>query len=100
MAGHERRSAIAQRLKPALALGVGVLLLGFNFAMLVFSERFFPLVLFAGCAMTTASMFGVAVGEPQDPYGDRPLWFRVGVVAAAIVGLLIALVLHIELTVE
>ena len=100
MVGRVRRSAVAQRLKPALALAVSLLLLGFNFVMLLMSGRFLPVLLFVGCAMTTASLFGVAVGEPEDPYGDRPLWFRVGLVATAIAGLLIALALHIELTAD
>jgi hypothetical protein len=54
-------------------------------------------LLFVGCAITTIAGFGVAVGEPEDAYGYRPMWFKVGLVASAIVGLLIALMLHLEL---
>ena len=95
-----RKSFVMQRLKPALALATGFILLLFNAVYLVLTERFFVFGLYLGMAMTFAAGFHTVVGEPEDIYGNRPMWFKVVTVAAVIVGLLLALVLHIELTVE
>ena len=70
----------------------------FNALLVIKANRFFPFLLFFGCALTCAALFGVAVGEPEDAYGYRPTWFKVGVAVSAIVGLVVALVLNIELS--
>ena len=95
-----RKSFVMQRLKPGLALGLGLVIMVFNFVFLLLTEHFFVFGLYLGCAMVSVSGFGVVVGEPEDVYGNRPMWFKIGIVASLIAGLLIALVLHIELTVD
>lgn len=95
-----RKSAIAQRLKPAGAAGVGLLVLGLNVAMLVGVQRFFPFGTMLGCVLFFAGAFGVIVGEPEDVYGNRPMWFKASLVAAAIVGLLVGILLNIELVAD
>ena len=92
-----RKSAIAQRLKPAGAAGVGLLVLGLNVAMLVGTQRFYPFGTMLGCVLIFAGGFGAAVGEPEDAYGYRPMWFKAGLVAAAIVGLIVGILLNIGL---
>ena len=98
--GPPRKSFVMQRLKPALALGAGLFVLLFNAILIIASDQFVVFGVYLGCAITSAASFGVVVGEPQDIYGYRPMWFKVGLVAAVIVGLLVALMLHIEITVE
>jgi hypothetical protein len=95
-----RKSAIAQRLKPAGAAAVGVLILGFNVVMLIATERFFPVGTILGCVLVFTGGFGVVVGEPEDVYGYRPMWFKAGLVACAVVGALVAILLNIELASE
>jgi hypothetical protein len=92
-----RKSALAQRLKPAGAAGVGLLVLGLNVAMLIGVQRFYPFGTILGCALFCAGAFGMAVGEPEDPYGYRPMWFKVGLVAAALVGLLAGILMNVAL---
>ena len=92
-----RKSALGQRVKPFLALLVGIAVLGLNVVALITMNRFFPAGTFIGCGLVGAALFGVAVGEPEDAYGDRPQWFKVGIAGCAIVGLVIALVLNIQL---
>jgi hypothetical protein len=93
-----RKSAIAQRLKPAGAAGVGLLVLGLNVAMLVGVQRFFPFGTMLGCVLFFAGAFGAIVGEPEDVYGYRPMWFKAGLVAVAIVGLIAGILLNVALT--
>jgi hypothetical protein len=92
-----RKSAVAQRLKPAGAATIGLLVLGLNVAMLIGMQRFYPFGTMLGCVLFFAGAFGVAVGEPEDVYGYRPMWFKAGLVAAAIVGLIAGIVLNIAL---
>jgi FtsH-binding integral membrane protein len=94
-----RKTPLQQRLKPALALGLGLLMLAANAIIVVTQQRFFVQLLYVACALVGAGLFGVVVGEPEDPYGNRPMWFKIGIVASAVVGMLLALVLNIELTV-
>src|SRR6478609_4340562 len=95
-----RKSAVAQRLKPAGAAAVGLLVLGLNVAMLIGVQRFFPFGTMLGCVLFCAAAFGVAVGEPEDAYGYRPMWFKVGLVAAAVVGLVAGILVNIGLTAD
>jgi hypothetical protein len=95
-----RRSAIGQRWKPALVLLLGFLLLAVNALIVAGSGRFLLIMLYGSCAMVFAGAFGAVVGEPEDAYGNRPMWFKAGIVGSIVVGLLAALVLNIELTVE
>lgn len=94
-----RKSALAQRLKPAGAAGVG-LLLGLNVAMLIGVQRFYPFGTMLGCVLIGAGAFGAVVGEPEDAYGYRPMWFKVGLAAAAIVGLVLGILLNIGLATD
>lgn len=100
MAVPVRKSAVEQRLKPAGAALVGVLVLGLNIAMLVSSGTFYPFGTMLGCALLFTGGFGAAVGEPEDVYGNRPMWFKASVVGVGIVGLLVGLVLNVELTTD
>ena len=93
-----RKSAVAQRLKPAAVLFVGLLVLGLNVATLLSMRVFFWWGSMLGCGLVLAGAFGVIVGEPDDPYGNRPLWFKVSVAASAIVGGLLGLLLNLQLT--
>jgi hypothetical protein len=93
-----RKAALAQRLKPAGAALVGLLVLGLNVAMLVTSGRFYPFGTMLGCALLFTGGFGAVVGEPEDVYGNRPMWFKAGLVGVGILGLLVGLVLNVELT--
>ena len=93
----KKASALGQRIKPAGAVLVGGLVLGLNVLALVKGAFFFPFGTMLGCALIFAGLFGVAVGEPDDPYGYRPLWFKVGVVCSAGLGVLIGLLLNIRL---
>jgi hypothetical protein len=80
-----------------MAAFVGALLLGLNVVSMLKGGFFFPFVTMLGCALLFAGSFGAVVGEPDDPYGNRPMWFKVGVAACAITGLLAGLLLNIEL---
>jgi hypothetical protein len=95
-----RKSAVAQRLKPAAAAGIGVLVLGLNVAMLVGMQRFYPFGTLLGTVLLSAGGFGVVVGEPQDAYGYQPLWFKAGLIAMALVGVVIGIVLNVGLTAD
>jgi hypothetical protein len=88
---------MGQRVKPFLALLVGLAVLGLNVLMLIAGGRFFPFGTILGCALVGAALFGIVVGEPEDAYGYRPMWFKVGIAASAIVGLLVALGLNLFL---
>lgn len=81
-------------------MGVGVLVLGLNVAMLIGVQRFYPFGTMLGCALISAGAFGVAVGEPEDAYGYRPMWFKAGLVAAGIVGLIVGVLVNVGLTVD
>lgn len=95
-----RKSAVAQRLKPAGAAGIGVLILGLNVAMLIGAQRFYPFGTMLGTVLIFAGGFGVVVGEPQDAYGYQPMWFKVGLGAAALVGLVVGILLNVGLTAD
>src|SRR5690349_1760343 len=94
----QKASALAQRTKPAGAVLVGGLVLALNVWALVKGAFFFPLGTILGFVLIFAGLFGVAVGEPDDPYGNRPMWFKVGIAASVVVGALLGLLLNIELT--
>ena len=92
------KSAIAQRIKPLGAVGVGLLVLGLNVVMLVMAERFYPFGTALGLALVFAGGFGVVVGEPKDVYGYQPTWFKVGLGGCAIVGVVAGILLNLVLT--
>jgi hypothetical protein len=93
----QKASAIAQRAKPAGAALVGGLVLGLNVLALAKGAFFFPFGTVLGCVLLLAGIFGVLVGEPDDPYGNRPLWFKVGVVVSIGLGVVLGLVVNIAL---
>lgn len=93
----QKASAIGQRTKPAGAVLVGGLVLGLNVLALVKGAFFFPFGTILGCALMLAGLFGVVVGEPDDPYGNRPLWFKVGIVVSVGLGVLIGVVVNLGL---
>jgi hypothetical protein len=95
-----RKSAVVQRLKPAGAAGIGLLVLGLNVAMLVSMQRFYPFGTMLGTVLLFAGGFGVIVGEPQDVYGNQPMWFKAGLIATALVGLIAGIVLNAALTAD
>ena len=92
-----RKSAFAQRLKPAGAAGIGIAVLGLNVVMLITMERFYPVGTMLGTVLIFTGGLGVILGEPEDPYGNRPMWFKATMVGAAIVGLLVGLGINIAL---
>jgi hypothetical protein len=51
-----------------------------------------------GCVVIWAGACGVAVGEPEDAHGHRPMWFKAGLVAAA--GLIAGVLLNVGLSEE
>lgn len=73
-----------------------LLVLRLNVAMLIGVQRFYPF----GTMLVCAGAFGVAVGEPEDAYGYRPMWFKVGLVAAAIVGSIVGVLVNVGLAVD
>ena len=95
-----RKSAVAQRLKPAGAAVIGLLVLGLNVAMLISMQRFYPFGTMLGTVLIFAGGFGVVVGEPLDVYGYQPMWFKVGLGVAAAVGLVVGIVLNVALTAD
>jgi hypothetical protein len=90
-------SALAQRVKPAGAAFVGLLVLGLNVMFALKGSFFFPFGTLLGCALFLAGGFGVIVGEPDDPYGIRPTWFKVGIGACAIIGVVIGLFVNAQI---
>ena len=92
-----RKSALAQRLKPAGAAGIGIAVLALNVVMLITMERFYPVGTMLGTVLIFTGVLGVILGEPEDPYGNRPMWFKASMVGVAIVGLLIGLGINIAL---
>ena len=100
MAIPARKSALAQRLKPAAVAGVGLLVMALNAFTIVSLQRFFWWGFMLGGGLLLAGGFGVVVGEPDDPYGNRPMWFKASVVACAIIGGLLGLLLNINLVAE
>lgn len=95
-----RKSALAQRLKPAGAAGIGIAVLGLNVVMLITMERFYPVGTMLGTVLICTGALGVILGEPEDPYGNRPMWFKASMVGAAIVGLLVGILLNIGLVAD
>ena len=92
-----RKSALAQRLKPAGAAGIGIAVLALNVVMLITMERFYPVGTMLGTVLIFTGVVGVILGEPEDAYGNRPMWFKATMVGAAIVGLLVGLGINIAL---
>lgn len=95
-----RKSALAQRLKPAGAAGIGIAVLGLNVVTLITMERFYPVGTMLGTVLIFTGLLGVVLGEPEDPYGNRPMWFKATMVGAAIVGLLVGLGINIALATD
>ena len=95
-----RKSALAQRLKPAGAAGIGIAVLGLNVVMLITMERFYPVGTVLGTVLISTGVLGVILGEPEDPYGNRPMWFKAAMVGAAIVGLIVGILLNISLVTD
>jgi len=95
--GPQKPSAFAQRVKPAGAAFVGLLVLGLNVMFALKGSFFFPFGTLLGAALLLAGGFGVVVGEPDDPYGNRPMWFKVGIAACAIVGVVIGLIVNAQI---
>jgi hypothetical protein len=93
-------SPLAQRTKPAGALLIGLALLALTAFMVLAMRRYILVTLFFGCAVTLPALFGVVVGQPNDPYGNRPTWYRLSIAACAFAGLLIAFVVHLQLQFE
>ncbi len=93
----QKPSAFAQRVKPAGAALVGLLVLGLNVVFALKGSFFFPFGTLLGCALLLAGGFGVVFGEPDDPYGNRPMWFKVGVATCAIVGIVMGLVVNLQI---
>jgi hypothetical protein len=93
----QKPSALAQRLKPAGAALVGSLVLGLNVFFALKGSFFFPFGTLLGAALLFAGGFGVIVGEPDDPYGNRPMWFKVGIAACAIVGIVLGLIVNLQI---
>lgn len=79
---------------------MGVLVLGLNVAMLATMQRFYPFGTLLGSVLLFAGAFGAIVGEPEDVYGYRPMWFKVGLVAVAVVGVLVGMLVNLSLSAD
>ena len=95
-----RKSALSQRLKPAGAAAIGMAVLGLNVVMLITMERFYPVGTMLGAVLIFTGVLGVILGEPEDPYGNRPMWFKASMVGAAVVGLIVGILLNVGLVAD